>query len=338
MMQDHENFVVCDQSDRLQSITMVSTKDLTESTDEEVREFLNSFDVVLSDCDGVLWRLQKPIPGALQTVNKLQELGKKVFLVTNNSTISIDQYCTKMRKGGLEVKPEQIINSAKVISWYLKKINFCDEAFLIATSVFRQFLIDNGIKLAPESPNVMEEDQAATILAVQDLPSIKAVIVDFSLYFDWPKLALAISCLKRKDVLYLTGAQDEWVVCGHDVRILGPGPLIDIITKKSGRTPIECAKPSNVLKDYVLEMCKVRDPKRCLFIGDTIEYDMKFGTVCGFQKLFVNTGLDNIKDAEQNEEMRPDFYIPSLGLLYDIINSASIDSSNKEHSERYRNC
>lgn len=67
----------------------------------------------------------------------------------------------------------------------------------------------------------MEEDQAATILAVQDLPSIKAVIVDFSLYFDWPKLALAISCLKRKDVLYLTGAQDEWVVCGHDVRILG---------------------------------------------------------------------------------------------------------------------
>ena len=55
------------------------------------------------------------------------------------------------------------------------------------------------------------------------------MIVDFSLYFDWVKLAFAISCLERDDVLYLSGAQDEWVVCSSDTKLLG-NRLIKLIT------------------------------------------------------------------------------------------------------------
>ncbi|XP_043250314.1 4-nitrophenylphosphatase-like [Colletes gigas] len=332
-MQVHENGVARDsQTNHSRLTAMASTRDLTEMTAEQLQEFLDSFDVVLSDCDGVLWRLQDPIPGAMQTVNRLKELGKKVYLVTNNSTIGIDQYCEKMGEGGLKVKPDDIINTAKVISWYLKKINFRDEVFLIATTPFRQILLENGIKLGPENLEVTEWDQAATVKTVLGLPSIKAVIVDFSIFFDWAKLAFAISCLKRKDVLYLTGAQDEWIICGHNIRVLGSGPLIDIITTKSGRTPIQCAKPSEVLKEYVLKNCEVKDPKRCLIIGDTIQHDMKFGTLCGFTKLFVDTGLDKIEEATQNQEVRPDFYIPSLGMLCPILDSLQNPTVNGIHS------
>jgi len=60
-------------------------------------------------------------------------------------------------------------------------------------------------------PKIFATDPSATIKEILDRPSVKAVIVDFNVHCNWSMLALAISCLKRKDVLYLTGTTDEWV-------------------------------------------------------------------------------------------------------------------------------
>jgi len=66
-------------------------------------------------------------------------------------------------------------------------------------------------------------DVNATIKEVLDRPSVKAVIVDFDVNFNWSKLALAISCLTREDVLYITGVMDEWfpVQTTPKLKILG---------------------------------------------------------------------------------------------------------------------
>ena len=70
---------------------------------------------------GVLWHLEKPIPGAMEALKRLQELGKKVYLVTNNSTTSTEQYSQKIRKLGLVIHPvsscfhvHKIINDYKI--------------------------------------------------------------------------------------------------------------------------------------------------------------------------------------------------------------------------------
>lgn len=50
---------------------------------------------------------------------------------------------------------------------------------------------------------------------------------------------------------------------------LGPGPYIHIINSQTGRKPIQCGKPSAILKDYIFDKCNVTDPRKCLFIGDS---------------------------------------------------------------------
>lgn len=43
---------------------------------------------------------------------------------------------------------------------------------------------------------------------------------------------------------------------------------------------------------------------------------MKFASMCGFLKLFVDSGCDKLEETLKEEDTCPDYYIPSLGQLF----------------------
>jgi hydroxymethylpyrimidine pyrophosphatase-like HAD family hydrolase len=68
---------------------------------EEIKEFLDKFDVFLFDCDGVLWSGDHLFPGTVETLEMLRSNGKQVVFVTNNSTKSRADYKKKLEKLGI---------------------------------------------------------------------------------------------------------------------------------------------------------------------------------------------------------------------------------------------
>ena len=76
-------------------MSSVSCKEIGSMSPSELDDFLNSFDTVLTDCDGVLWTGSVAIDGSPEVIQALRKLGKKVIYVTNNSTKSRKEYLTK---------------------------------------------------------------------------------------------------------------------------------------------------------------------------------------------------------------------------------------------------
>lgn len=70
------------------------------------QSFFDSFDTVLTDCDGVLWKGNQAIDGSPEMIQKFRQMGKKVIFVTNNSTKSRQEYvkkCSDLGFGGTPV-------------------------------------------------------------------------------------------------------------------------------------------------------------------------------------------------------------------------------------------
>ena len=52
----------------------------------------DKYDNFIFDCDGVLWRANKEIPGSLNAIKTMQDKGKNVFFMTNNSQKTREYY------------------------------------------------------------------------------------------------------------------------------------------------------------------------------------------------------------------------------------------------------
>ena len=78
----------------------MSCQEITSMSPSEVKSFFDSFDTVLTDCDGVLWKGNNPIEGSPEIIHKFREMGKKVIYVTNNSTKSRKDYLKKFEDLG----------------------------------------------------------------------------------------------------------------------------------------------------------------------------------------------------------------------------------------------
>jgi len=66
---------------------------------------------IILDCDGVLWKGNQPIQGAIETLEQLEEQGYKLGFVTNNSSLSREGFSRKFLNLGFKSENYTILNS-----------------------------------------------------------------------------------------------------------------------------------------------------------------------------------------------------------------------------------
>nr|XP_036222442.1 phosphoglycolate phosphatase 2 isoform X1 [Bactrocera oleae] len=273
-------------------------KYLNELTLKEKQDFFDSFDVVLCDCDGVIWHaLQELLPGSTEAINYLKRQGKKVIYVTNNSILPIQMQLKKFENFGIEVKQHEIVHPAQTICDHLKSIQFDGLIFCLTSDAFKSLLREAGFNVVEDVLGYVETLEDLRAVTNSDDP-VKAVIIDVDFNLTASKLMRAHGHLKSNpECLFIGGAADTLITFGGK-DVIGPGPYISVLENTTQRKALILGKPGVALRDFIMEQHQIKNARRCLFIGDSIVTDVRFSKMCGFQTLLVLTGTTTPEDVK----------------------------------------
>jgi phosphoglycolate/pyridoxal phosphate phosphatase family enzyme len=255
-------------------------------------------------------------------LDKLRELKKKIFFVTNNSTKSRKGYLKKFKELGLEVQAEEIFSSSFAAAAYLDQTKFIDtkkKVYIIGDVGIGEELdmlniphfggpSDSGkvIKLAPGVKVDHDHD-------------VGAVIVGFDANINYYKIQYAQLCINENPgcqfiatnldaVTHLTEAQ-EWA---------GNGAMVGAIKGCTGKEPLVVGKPSGLMIDYLVEKFNM-DRSRICMVGDRLDTDVLFGSDNGLQTVLTLSGVtDEPTLLSEKNKIRPDYYVDSIADFFNL--------------------
>jgi len=279
-------------------------------------ELLDSVDVFIFDCDGVIWKGDSLISKVPSVLDKLRALGKRIFFVTNNSTKSRAGYKKKFDGLGLEVQPEEIFSSSFAAAAYLEQTKFAatgKKVYIIGEVGIEQELDLIGVKHIGGPADSEKQPDMSSKGVVEHDHDVGAVIVGFDRYINYYKIQYAQLCINENPgcefiatnmdaVTHLTDAQ-EWA---------GNGAMVGAIKGCTGVEPTLVGKPSRLMIDYMCEKFDL-DRGRICMVGDRLDTDILFGSENGLKTCLTLSGVTSeAKLLSPENEIKPDFYVDSI--------------------------
>ncbi|XP_033216023.1 glycerol-3-phosphate phosphatase-like [Belonocnema kinseyi] len=304
----------------------MAAKRLKALTKGQLKTFFESFDVVLSDCDGVLWRETKVIEGSPKAVSKLKEKGKRFFYVTNNNGKTRTDFVTKCNSLNYEATLDEVVCTSFLGAMYLKEKGFNKKVYIVGNTGMAKELDAVGIKHCGSGPDPLTGDALEVVTKFTPDPEVGAVLVGFDEYFSYSKLVQAATYLKNPDVQFLGMNPDILRPSVNENVFPGTGCFVLIVEAATGRKATMLGKPEAYMSDYLIKTFNL-DPKRTLMIGDNCTTDILLGKRCGLQTLLVLSGVTNqeklneifLPDAEKKGLIVPDYYTETLSDLYELL-------------------
>ncbi|XP_054733509.1 glycerol-3-phosphate phosphatase-like [Anastrepha obliqua] len=303
-------------------------KNLLELTKTDAKKWLNSFDTILTDCDGVLWHEGVAIDGVPEAIGLLKSYGKEVYFVTNNGIKTRHDIWKVATAIGYDIPETRIIAPIHNIVQYLQARDFRKKVYIIGAEAIRCELTEAGIESFGPGPDILQgklNDYIAQQVVSQQRDEVGAVIVGFDEHFTFAKMLKACNYLgSNADCLFMTTNTDS-VHRYPGCRIPGTGALLTALETSVGRAALQFGKPNPEICVELMKSGKVV-PGRTLMIGDVCKVDILFGHICGFQTLLVGTGPNSqyelnelLQNPSENQRYIPDLYVPSLGDITKLI-------------------
>lgn len=247
----------------------------------------------------MLWRGSKFLPGVVDTLKELQQLGKKIIFCTNNSTKPRQHYVEKFKKVDISIEKSSVYTSSSTAASYLASLpshtfdKSKDKAFIIGFKGLLAELNDREIQtvfsddLIAQYPNI--DMHALSELPLD--PSFKAVIVGLDPNMSYTKGAFACMLLRQiedsSDVvnpeykcIYISTNQDKTFPASHGRLLPGAGSCVAMVNASSGRVPMNMGKPASHMMDMVVKEHDI-DLSRTLMVGDRLDTDVVFGNRMG---------------------------------------------------------
>jgi 4-nitrophenyl phosphatase len=244
------------------------------------------------------------IQHAAETVRRLEDAGKGVFYLTNNSGRTRSSYQQKLRDvNGLDVPVERIFTSAYATALYLKDSGAAGQsAFVIGEAGLAQELEETGRLRVFTTPDSTPPDE------------IDYVIVGIDRQFTYDKLRFAHAAVTRGHAAFIATNRDATFPLEVG-EIPSGGSLVAAVAYATGRDPITIGKPEPHAYEAILRSAGVPAAESTM-VGDRLDTDIAVGKRAGAKTVLVLTGVTSRMAADSAPEYwRPDMIIGDLRSL-----------------------
>lgn len=248
----------------------------------------------LFDLDGTIYRGEKLIPGARETVATLKSFSKKIIYLSNKPLQTRADYAAKLTRLGIPTEPEEIINSSLVMARWLSKQSPGAVVYIIG------------------EPPLIEEMTQAGFRISERAGEIQYVIASFDRTFDYRKLNIALQAIKRGAHFVATNPDRTCPIEGGEIpdcaAMIG---AVEGTTGKKVETIV--GKPSEIMIQVAVETIGLQ-PQDCLLVGDRLETDMVMGRQAGMATALVLTGVTK-RENLKGSAVKPDYVWESVAEM-----------------------
>ncbi len=247
---------------------------------------------LILDMDGVLWRGDQPIGDLNKIIGRIEELGLKYILSTNNSTKTPEQYQKKLAALGATVSAAHIITSSMALASMLKT------SFPGGGNIF--IIGESGLLKAMQQQEFITSEKG-----------VIAVVAGLDRHITYEKLQKA-TILIRSGIPFFGTNPDKTFPTPQGL-VPGAGAILSLLETATGVSPIIAGKPHRYMFDLALSLMQV-EAQQAMSIGDRLETDILGGSRIGCKTALVLSGVTNSTDLLQ-ATIHPDIVVKTLSDL-----------------------
>ncbi len=231
--------------------------------------------VVILDLDGVVYRGDRPVDGAVELIGRLHGAGLLVRYATNNSMSTRSAYAERLRRMGITADAAEIVTSTSATIDHL-----------------RRHEPQVRTVLAVGADGMVEELRTAgyEVFRAADAKDrqVDAVLVGLDPDFDDRRLAAAAREVRAGARFIATNADARYPTpTGFRP---GAGAMVAGIREASGVEPLVIGKPEPAMFRAILDATGV-GPMEALVIGDNPDSDIRAAHRAGIESVLVLTGV-----------------------------------------------
>jgi 4-nitrophenyl phosphatase len=259
------------------------------------------FSGLILDMDGVLYRGQQALPGARELFHKLRAHDISFIMLTNNATLTSEDFSNKLARMEIDVSPDLILTSAGATAIFLEE----------------NYPAGGGVYVLGEAGLVSYMSGMPQFQLTDENPGFVVSGLDYD--FNYAAMRIACTAIRRGAHFIATNTDATLPVEGGELWP-GAGSIAASIGTCAGVAPTVIGKPNVYMADMALKQLDM-PASRVLCVGDRLETDILCGARAGIPTAMVLTGVSQLGDLS-GAEAQPTYVFEDL---YQLMSAMGID-------------